>query len=51
MIKFINYFDRFNKSQNGIVVDEKVYDISTYYPTSLINLISDGNLIISFRID
>ena len=44
MIKFINYFDRFNKSQNGIVVDDKVYDISTYYANSLINLISDGNL-------
>jgi 2-dehydro-3-deoxy-D-arabinonate dehydratase len=44
MIKFINYFDKLNKSQNGIVVKDKVYDISTYYPNSLIDLISDGNL-------
>ena len=40
----INYFDKLNKSQNGIVVKDKVYDISTYYPNSLIDLISDGNL-------
>lgn len=44
MIKFINYFDKVDNSRNGIVVDDKVYDISSYYPKSLINLISDGNL-------
>ena len=45
MIKFINYFERFNKTQNGIVVDDKVYDISTYYANSLINLILTVTLI------
>jgi 2-dehydro-3-deoxy-D-arabinonate dehydratase len=44
MIKFINYFDEVNNSINGVVIDDKVYDISSYYPKSLINLISDGNL-------
>ena len=44
MIKFINFFDNIDKSKNGIVVNNGVYDISSFYPDSLINLISDGNL-------
>jgi len=44
MIKFINFFENINKSKNGIVINDEVYDISSLYPDSLINLISDGNL-------
>ena len=44
MIKFINFFENIDKSKNGIVINDEVYDISSLYPDSLINLISDGTI-------
>ena len=33
-----------DKSKNGIVINDEVYDISSLYPDSLINLISEFKL-------
>ena len=44
MIKFISYFENDNKSKNGIVVNNLIYDISKFYSDSLMQLILDGNL-------
>ncbi len=35
MIKFISYFENDNKSKNGIVVNNLIYDISKFYSDSL----------------
>ena len=44
MIKFVSFFENNNKSKNGIVVNNLVYDISKFYSDSLMQLILDGNL-------